>query len=107
MSKRYKKEHVPRGVYYNDLLVQMDAKALGEAYNKTDPPKQARAASKAQDTRMWGCCMLAGRHMHTLYTCRCEKPGYNHLIRNTVKLCSFCINHHQINNSIGSYVRVA
>lgn len=40
VAKRYKKEHVKTAVYYNDLLVQMDAKALGEAYNKTDPPKQ-------------------------------------------------------------------
>lgn len=40
VAKRYKKEGVRRGVYYNDLLVQMDAKMLGEMYNRTDPPKQ-------------------------------------------------------------------
>ncbi|GFR42631.1 hypothetical protein Agub_g3567 [Astrephomene gubernaculifera] len=40
VAKRYKKEGVKRSVYYNDVLVQMDAKMLGEMYNKTDPPKQ-------------------------------------------------------------------
>ncbi|KAG2490554.1 hypothetical protein HYH03_010948 [Edaphochlamys debaryana] len=40
VAKRYKKEGVRKSVYYNDVLVQMDAKMLGEMYNKTDPPKQ-------------------------------------------------------------------
>ncbi|KXZ51661.1 hypothetical protein GPECTOR_11g114 [Gonium pectorale] len=40
VAKRYKKEGVRRSVYYNDVLVQMDAKMLGEMYNRTDPPKQ-------------------------------------------------------------------
>ncbi|GLI63916.1 hypothetical protein VaNZ11_007055 [Volvox africanus] len=40
VAKRYKKEGVRKAVYYNDVLVQMDAKMLGEMYNKTDPPKQ-------------------------------------------------------------------
>lgn len=42
VAKCYKKEGVRGGVYYNDLLVQMDAKMLGEMYNKTDPPKQVK-----------------------------------------------------------------
>ncbi|KAG2449797.1 hypothetical protein HYH02_005320 [Chlamydomonas schloesseri] len=40
VAKRYKKEGVRKSVYYNDVLVQMDAKMLGECYNRTDPPKQ-------------------------------------------------------------------
>ncbi|GIL71722.1 hypothetical protein Vretifemale_2235 [Volvox reticuliferus] len=40
VAKRYKKEGVRKSVYYNDVLVQMDAKMLGEMYNKTEPPKQ-------------------------------------------------------------------
>jgi len=39
VAKRYKKD-VKKGMYFTDLLVQMDAKFLGEEYNKTDPPKQ-------------------------------------------------------------------
>ena len=42
VTKRYKKEGVHSTVYFSDLLVQMDAKHLGELYNKTHPPKKVR-----------------------------------------------------------------
>jgi len=39
VAKRYKKP-VERGMYFTDVLVQMDAKLMGEEYNATQPPKQ-------------------------------------------------------------------
>ena len=41
MAKRYKK-HAKKQVYFGDVLVQMDAKFLGEQYDKTSPPKKVR-----------------------------------------------------------------
>lgn len=39
VAKRYKKQ-VDDAVYFDDVRLQMDSKALGEMYNKTDPPKK-------------------------------------------------------------------
>ena len=39
---RYKKDSVGRELYFTDVLVQMEAKKMGEDYNATDPPKQVR-----------------------------------------------------------------
>jgi elongation factor 2 kinase len=39
VAKRYKRT-VPDSLYYADVTLQMDAKQLGELYNKTDPPKK-------------------------------------------------------------------
>lgn len=39
VAKRYKKA-VADDVYFDDVRLQMDSKALGELYNKTDPPKK-------------------------------------------------------------------
>lgn len=39
VAKRYKLS-APREVYFDDVRLQMDAKALGELYSKTDPPKK-------------------------------------------------------------------
>lgn len=39
VAKRYKK-HVSNETYFTDALLQMDAKLLGDEYNKTNPPKQ-------------------------------------------------------------------
>ncbi|GAX82885.1 hypothetical protein CEUSTIGMA_g10311.t1 [Chlamydomonas eustigma] len=39
VAKLYKKP-VKKRVYFGDVLVQMDAKFLGEQYNKTQPPKK-------------------------------------------------------------------
>ena len=41
VAKRYKK-HAKKQVYFGDVLVQMDAKFLGEQYDKTSPPKKVR-----------------------------------------------------------------
>lgn len=38
-TQRYKKDAKKR-IYFTDVLVQMDAKSLGDEYNKTSPPKQ-------------------------------------------------------------------
>ncbi|MEW5313445.1 MAG: hypothetical protein WDW38_005013 [Sanguina aurantia] len=40
VTKRYKKDSVKRAFYFTDTLVQMDAKMLGEEYNRTGPPKK-------------------------------------------------------------------
>lgn len=40
VAKRYKKAGVPRPAYFTDAVMQMDAKLLGEEYNKTEPPKK-------------------------------------------------------------------
>ncbi len=38
-SRCYKKP-APNTVYFDDVRLQMDSKALGELYNKTDPPRK-------------------------------------------------------------------
>ncbi|MEW5299115.1 MAG: hypothetical protein WDW36_002161 [Sanguina aurantia] len=42
VTKRYKKDSVKRAFYFTDTLVQMDAKMLGEEYNRTGPPKKGQ-----------------------------------------------------------------
>ena len=43
VAKRYM-ENVERGVYFEDVRLQMDAKLWGEEYNRHRPPKKVGAS---------------------------------------------------------------
>jgi hypothetical protein len=63
VAKLYKQPAKKR-VYFGDVLVQMDAKFLGEQYNKTQPPKKVKQLNTCYMIAQWSTCNpLAGLSM--------------------------------------------